>query len=69
MQAPLMFVRGGYVNPGDVLYYAGYYGSYWSSVGNRSSRAYYLYFNPGGVYPSNYVRYNGQSVRCVALGG
>ena len=65
-----MFVRGGFVNPGIGLRYAGYGGYYWSSVGRSSSDAYYLYFSPYGVDPSNnYSRYYGQSVRCVALGG
>ena len=65
-----MFVRGGDVNPGDYLYDAGYYGYYWSSVGRNSTLAHYLGFYSGSVYPSNYsVRYYGQSVRCVALGG
>ena len=65
-----MFVRGGYVVPGDYLYYAGNYGYYWSSVGRSSSYAYRLYFSSGGVGPSNsYGRYYGQPVRCVALGG
>ena len=65
-----MFVRGGAVNPGNNQNYAGYFGSYWSSVGRNSSYAYYLFFSSGVVYPSSsYIRYNGQSVRCVALGG
>ena len=65
-----MFVRGGFVNPGIGLRYAGYGGYYWSSVGRSSSGAYFLRFDSGGVYPSNYdYRYYGFSVRCVALGG
>ena len=64
-----MFVRGGSGNPGYYLDFAGSYGYYWSSVGRNSSYAYYLYFSPGRVYPSNYyARYFGFSVRCVALG-
>ena len=65
-----MFVRGGNVGPGYALDYAGDYGGYWSSVGRSSSYAYDLSFVSGLVYPSsgNY-RYNGFSVRCVALGG
>ena len=70
VQAPLMFVRGGDVDPGYYLNFAGHYGYYWSSVGRSSSRAYYLLFDSGGVYPSdNYYRYSGFSIRCVALGG
>ena len=70
VQAPLLFVRGGYVSPGLSLYYAGYVGIYWSSVSDYSDVAYSLYFTSGVVYPSNYdYRYSGLSVRCVALGG
>ena len=65
-----MFVRGGYVGPGGSLYDAGYGGLYWSSVDRSSSSAYDLYFYSGGVTPSNYgIRYNGFSIRRVALGG
>ena len=65
-----MFVRGGAVWPGDSLGSAGGNGYYWSSVGYNSNYAYYLVFSPYGVGPStNYRRYYGQSVRCVALGG
>ena len=65
-----MFVRGGYVDPGNYLYYAGYFGYYWSSVGRSRSYAYSLYFDSGGVGPSsNDFRYLGRSLRCVALGG
>ena len=65
-----MFVRGGYVDPGHALYYAGGYGYYWSSVGRSSSNANNLYFGSGFVYPSGYYgRYYGFSIRCVALGG
>ena len=65
-----MFVRGGYVYPGDTLDFAGYTGNYWSSVVRSSSGAYDLYFGSGGVNPSfGSRRYFGFSVRCVALGG
>ena len=65
-----MFVRGGYVNPGRYLNYAGNYGHYWSSVGLNRYDAYNLNFTPNVVGPSsNNDRYNGYSVRCVALGG
>ena len=70
VQAPLMFVRGGVVNPSSGLDVAGYRGGYWSSIGSNSVYAYYLYFNPDQVYPSYvYYRYGGYSLRCVALGG
>ena len=68
VQAPLMFVQGGVVTPGDVLDYAGYEGFYWSSVGRSSSYAYSLGFYLGYVFPSgSYNRYFGFSVRCVAV--
>ena len=64
-----MFVQGGFAIPGRYLDYAGLEGDYWSSVGSSSSNAYYLYFVSGGVNPSDFAnRYNGFSVRCVALG-
>ena len=70
VQAPLMFVRGGLVYPGNDLGYAGGYGYYWSSVGSNSRNAYLLYFSSGYVGPSNdLARYYGFSLRCVALGG
>ena len=65
-----MFVRGGYVNPGRYLNYAGNYGHYWSSVGLNRYDAYNLNFASGSVSPSNFnYRYFGYSVRCVVLGG
>ena len=70
VQAPLMFVRGGTVYPGDDLYAAGDRSRYWSSVGRYSNGAYNLGFSSGDVSPSNNGnRYLGFSVRCVALGG
>ena len=66
-----MFVRGGYVVPGNRLYFAGNYGNYWSSDGYNSNYADYLDFSSGYVVPSsNFLyRYHGFFVRCVALGG
>ena len=67
-----MLVRGGIVYSGNNLHGAGVFGHYWSSVSGVGSRyAYYLSLVSGGVYPSNsdYDRYYGFSVRCVALGG
>ena len=70
VQAPLMFVRGGFVYPGNYLDYAGSEGRYWSSAGYGSNLAYTLYFDSGRISPSyGGSRYYGQSVRCVALGG
>ncbi len=65
-EAPLYFVRGGYVDTGDVGY-VGYRGRYWSSTSYSSSNAYRLYFASGSLDPSLYnLRYVGLSVRCVA---
>ena len=64
-----MFVRGGYVNPGNGLSFAGNAGHYWSSVSYDSNEAYDLGFTPYAVTPSNdFRRYFGPSIRCVALG-
>ena len=69
VQAPLMFVRGGYVDPGKDLNYAANEGDYWSSVSYYSYYAYRLGFYSGGISPSSAdYRYFGFSVRCVALG-
>ena len=65
-----MFVRGGYVGPGDYLDGAGTEGRYWSSVGSNSGDAYGLTFAPYGAIPSySDGRYFGFPLRCVALGG
>ena len=70
VQAPLMFVRGGNVNPGNNLDNAGNDGNYWSSVGAGNYAAYSQLFLPGYVFPlSDDYRYFGFPVRCVALGG
>ena len=66
MEAPLWFVRSGYVN-NTSLYNYGSRGSYWSSTVYNGNNAYYLYFNAGSVDPASYYnRYYGRSVRCVA---
>ena len=68
LASPLFFARGGYVYSGS-LYDQGSYGYYWSSRAYSSSYiAYYLLFNSSYVGPSSdYFRYFGFSVRCVAL--
>jgi uncharacterized protein (TIGR02145 family) len=64
--APLYFVRSGYVNGGS-LNGAASFGGYWSSTVNNASRAYSLGFNNGNLYPADsYFRYYGFPVRCVA---
>ena len=64
-----MFVRGGYVTPGDHLNGAGGGGYYWSSVGGGSYAARSLFFLSGYVFRSDDAyRYFGFFVRCVALG-
>lgn len=52
---------------GSDLYLVGSYGYYWSSSLYESypSDAWYLNFNSGYVYTSNYFRFYGQSVRPV----
>ena len=72
VQAPLMFVRGGYIIPGSSLSYAGSYGYYWSSESYASPNAYNLFFYSNHIDPSenfNNLRYFGYYLRCVALGG
>ena len=65
-----MFVRGGYVDPGDILGGASLAGFYWSSVSYNNHYTYYLTFNSSSILPSyNNYRYNGYSIRCAALGG
>ena len=65
-----MLVRGGWVDPGSDLDRAGSYGYYWASVVHSSSFAYNLIFHSNSVIPSDFFsRYDGFSIRCVALGG
>ena len=67
-----MFVRGGWVEQGRSLEYSGYGGDYWSSVIINNYVAYNLYFDLRYVEPAMsdlVLRYNGVSIRCVALGG
>ena len=64
-----MFVRGGYVLSGNLLYRAGNEGDYWSSISADSSYAYGLYFDSDYVNPSTKLsRFYVQSLRCVVLG-
>ncbi len=64
---PLYFIPAGNVST-DGLYYAGYYGYYWSSTPHSNGTyAYNLYFYPDHFASSNGDnRYYGGSVRCVA---
>ena len=66
-QAPYYFNPSGYVYSGS-LRFAGNDGYYWSSTASSStSSAYSLRFYSGYVSPStNYYRYGGFSVRCLA---
>lgn len=68
--SPLYFVRSGYVYPNYLrLSHAGDHGAYWSGRAPSSNDAYYLNFYSSYVYPSSdYSRYFGHSVRCVAAG-
>jgi len=63
---PFYLVYGGYILSG-FLNDAGSPGNYWSSTAYIINGAYYLLFNSSGVYPSsNYYRYYGFSIRCLA---
>ena len=67
-----MFVRGGWVEQGRALEYSGHGGDYWSSMIINEYVAYNLYFDSWDIEPAMsdlVLRYNGVSVRCVALGG
>ena len=69
-EAPLYFVRSGYVyiNSGR-LRHSGISGYGWSTRANSSDdqNAYYLYFDASGVYPStNFYRWVGFPLRCLA---
>ena len=64
---PYYFVRSGNVS-GSTLYYFTADGYYWSSTAVSGSYAYNLYYNSGVLYPANQSsRYNGRSLRCVAM--
>ena len=66
---PNNFIYSGDVWNGSVLG-RGSNGLYWSSTAASSYFAYYLYLDPSLVYPgtSNYSKYSGKAVRCVASG-
>ena len=69
--APYNFPYAGDVRDSS-LNVVGSYGNYWSRTVDSSSSqaAYLLSFDSSGANPSGYSnRYNGWSVRCVALGG
>ena len=69
VQAPLMFVRGGYALSGDYLERSNAAGLYWSSIGNSSDFAYYLLFYTSDEVDPSTSRHRsvGLSVRCVAV--
>lgn len=76
--ALLYFVRSGHIDINDGrLWYAGISGYYWSlsaaskhADGSATPSAYGLYFNAGGVYPSNgpHNRWNAFPLRCLVRG-
>lgn len=68
--APYSFPYAGGVW-GSKLGYSDSYGFYWSRTvySGNSQQAYPLYFNSSIVSPGNHNRYDGLSIRCVALGG
>ena len=59
------FVYGGYYWSGGWRN-VGSNGYYWSSTQSSSTYGYNLYFYSSGLYASNFVKYGGVSVRCVA---
>ncbi|MBR2855451.1 hypothetical protein IKE99_00705, partial [Candidatus Saccharibacteria bacterium] len=65
-EAPLYFVRSGYL-VGTTLFYYGAIGYLWSSTSQYTTFAYYLEFGSGEFYPATQdARYYGFPVRCVA---
>lgn len=65
-QAPMYFVRSGYVSNGAFYNYS-LGGAYWTSTLESSNDAYNLGFASVGFYPANSPdRALGQSIRCVA---
>ena len=70
VQLPLAFVRSDaiYVDVGKI-WGLGQGGRYWSRTALSSTYAYYLGFDPTGVYPSNFSydgdRYWGFPLRCL----
>ena len=63
----LFFPAAGWRSLSDgTLYSAGTYGYYWSSTGNGSIYAYYMYFNSNGANVGSADRTGGLSVRSVA---
>ncbi len=65
--SPLFFVRGGTVDPGDYIGYAGLWGEYWTSLSNRDTyNAYGGRFDADSVFStSTTYRSHGISVRCL----
>ena len=65
-QAPMYFVRSGYLS-GTTLYNYGTYGHLWSSTSQYTTIAYYLDFSSTEFYPAHQDgRRYGFPVRCVA---
>lgn len=69
--SPLFFVRGGYINlrQTDKFRNAGQWSLYWfSQAYTNADYAYSLYFNNNSVYlfDSDFARFSGHSLRCLA---
>lgn len=69
--SPLFFVRGGYINlrQTDKFCNAGQWSLYWfSQAYTNADYAYSLYFNNNSVYlfDSDFARFSGHSLRCLA---
>ena len=67
MNAPYFLVRGGQL-AGNLLYFAGSQGYYWSSISNGSLNASFLALYGGTTHVSNGNRSLGFPVRCIAAG-
>ncbi|MBQ8992409.1 hypothetical protein IJ090_03190, partial [Candidatus Saccharibacteria bacterium] len=63
--APYGFVYGGDFGSSG-WFNVGNYGGYWASTQSSSTGGYYLYFNSSYPGTSNFNKYFGRSVRCVA---
>lgn len=68
VEFPYFFVRAGYVNRsiGYLLANAGSDGNYWTTTPSGNSSAFNLNFNSIVAVSTNYYRYGGLSVRCIA---
>jgi len=65
-KTPFDLFFGGYIQ-NALMTYVGLEGPYWASTASSSDWSYYLIYAYTGTYPStNYYRYYGYSIRCLA---